>query len=123
MSPSGSLAKVKQKGKKPKTFIESKDTALELASVIAGTVEEKSNERAAKNRHVYQTPVRSDPKARSASREKLKQVKDSLKAEKARAKREKSKARRREAEGETSRSSAKNAASSDTSNRKRVAFA
>jgi len=122
-------SKTTRRGKKEKKFVESKDAALELASSIAGTLEENSSKKVAKNRQIAQTTVsRSEIKSRSSSKAKLHEVKAALKIEKARAKREKMRARK-SVRGEVSTAASSGSFSTlirqngSPTMRKRVAFA
>ncbi|KAI0344947.1 hypothetical protein BDW22DRAFT_1353767 [Trametopsis cervina] len=85
-----------RRGKQPKTFVDSKNAALDIASSVAGTVEEKSKKRIAQKRQATQkqTSPKSDSKFRPSSKDKLREVKATLKIERARAKRSKTKAQK-----------------------------
>ncbi|KIP03377.1 hypothetical protein PHLGIDRAFT_130182 [Phlebiopsis gigantea 11061_1 CR5-6] len=118
----------KGKGKQPKKFVEHKDAALQLASIIADEQEGKAKNRIAKHHIQAQAPTRT-AKARPSSKDKLKEVKAAIKAERTRIKKEKAKARKQETNqlpGATSngdRRSHRDQPDPTMKKKKRVAFA
>ncbi|OCH86174.1 hypothetical protein OBBRIDRAFT_828452 [Obba rivulosa] len=84
------------KNRNPKTFIDDKDAALQLARTIAEIQEDKSQQKAGKHQHQAQTSALSSTnKKDKTSKRKMEKVKASIATEIARAKREKFKKRKK----------------------------
>ncbi|EKM56136.1 uncharacterized protein PHACADRAFT_196188 [Phanerochaete carnosa HHB-10118-sp] len=125
-------AKVKGKasGKQSKKFLEQK-APLRLASIIGQQQETKAKAKVDKHHRHDKEPERTEQKARSSAKDKLKEVKTALKAEKAKTKKEKAKARKQDTKQQSRRTSGSatqqpNTESTSTRTskpRRRVAFA
>lgn len=122
-------SKQKGKGKQPKKFVEQKDTALQLASIIADQQETKAKEKVEKHHRQDKEPERTEHKSKPSAKQKLKEVKAALRAEKAKAKKEKAKAKKQETKGQPTHEGASNTQNAGTGEkqpskpRRRVAFA
>ncbi|KAI0728873.1 hypothetical protein C8Q72DRAFT_353543 [Fomitopsis betulina] len=85
----------RNKDRKHKHLVDSKEDALKIAQAVAVTQEDKSKQRAERHMQRAETAaIASNPSKKSRSRDKLKQVKTALAEEAAKAKREKAKARK-----------------------------
>ncbi|GJE88147.1 hypothetical protein PsYK624_042300 [Phanerochaete sordida] len=94
MASASAKPKAKGKGKQPKRFVEQKDTALQLASIIGDQQETRAKQKVERHQRHDKEPERAEHKSRPSGKDKLKEVKAALKAEKAKAKKEKAKAKK-----------------------------